>query len=183
MEASLGGMRGARQGARRGSGRVRSSIKVQSTRLRLRSIWNGVVNKPYLLLCGADPIVRQWRDALEAHRQRMGVWADPDFPIFQSDLHTDEPGQSCQAVHHPKNRKVPQVSKDKDPTQTRGASIRTGHDPPLARLARAPTWTRHNPSPAQNSRQRNPGNPTTQQRSHHASQLHQEPDRKPSGCS
>ncbi|MGB9433843.1 MAG: hypothetical protein WBQ89_16490 [Candidatus Acidiferrum sp.] len=54
-----------------------------------RSIWNGVVNKPKTV-CSASPIpvVLQLRDALEAHRQRMGTLAAADHPIFQSGIGT-----------------------------------------------------------------------------------------------
>jgi integrase len=34
------------------------------------------------------PVVRQLREALEAHRQRMGSLAAPDLPIFQSGIGT-----------------------------------------------------------------------------------------------
>jgi integrase len=54
-----------------------------------RSIWNGVINKPKTVCSEAPiPVVRPLREALEAHRQKMGVWADPLLPIFQSEIHT-----------------------------------------------------------------------------------------------
>ncbi len=54
-----------------------------------RSIWNGVVNKPKTVCSEAPiPVVGQLREALEAHRQRMGLLATPDLPIFQSGIGT-----------------------------------------------------------------------------------------------
>jgi integrase len=54
-----------------------------------RSIWNGGVNKPKTVCSAAPiPIVRQLRNTLEAHRQRMGELAAPDLPIFQSGIGT-----------------------------------------------------------------------------------------------
>jgi integrase len=54
-----------------------------------RSIWNGVVNKPKTVCSEAPiPVVPQLRDALEAHRERMGALAAPDLPIFQSGIGT-----------------------------------------------------------------------------------------------
>jgi integrase len=54
-----------------------------------RSLWNGIVNKPKTAASEAPiPIVRPLRDALEAHRQSMGDFADPELPVFQSGIHT-----------------------------------------------------------------------------------------------
>lgn len=54
-----------------------------------RSIWNKFVNKPKTACSEAPiPVVRPLRDALEAHRQRMGELAAPDLPIFQSGIGT-----------------------------------------------------------------------------------------------
>lgn len=54
-----------------------------------RSIWNGIVNRPKTVCSEAPiPVVRPLRDALEAHRQRMGELAAPDLPIFQSGIGT-----------------------------------------------------------------------------------------------
>jgi len=49
-----------------------------------RSIWNGVVNRPKTVCSAAPiPVVPQLRDALESHRVRLGIPANPDLPIFQ----------------------------------------------------------------------------------------------------
>jgi integrase len=55
-----------------------------------RSLWDGgIINKPKTACSEAPiPVIRPLRDALEAHRQKMGVFADPDLPIFQSGIHS-----------------------------------------------------------------------------------------------
>ncbi|MGC2287398.1 MAG: tyrosine-type recombinase/integrase [Candidatus Acidiferrum sp.] len=52
-----------------------------------RSIWNSTINKPKTVSSAAPiPVVPQLRDALELHREKMGVLANPDLPIFQSGI-------------------------------------------------------------------------------------------------
>jgi integrase len=54
-----------------------------------RSIWNGLVNQPKTASSKAPiPVVPQLRDALELHKLRMGVLANPDLPIFASGVGT-----------------------------------------------------------------------------------------------
>ena len=54
-----------------------------------RSIWNSIVNKPKTVYSATPiPVVRPLADALETHRQRMGVLAAEDLPIFQSGIGT-----------------------------------------------------------------------------------------------
>lgn len=55
-----------------------------------RSIWDGgVINRPKTPCSAAPiPVVKQLRDALELHRQRMGKLASPELPIFQSGVGT-----------------------------------------------------------------------------------------------
>jgi integrase len=49
-----------------------------------RSVWNGIENQPKRRSSRAPvPIVRQLAEALEAHRLRAGVLAQPGLPIFQ----------------------------------------------------------------------------------------------------
>jgi integrase len=50
-----------------------------------RSIWNRSVSAPKTKSSRAPiPVVRQLADALEAHRVRAGILAQPDLPIFQA---------------------------------------------------------------------------------------------------
>jgi integrase len=50
-----------------------------------RSRWNGIENEPKTRRSRSPiPVVRQLRDALEAHRLRAGQLAQPDLPIFQA---------------------------------------------------------------------------------------------------
>jgi integrase len=49
------------------------------------SIWGGVANEPKTKRSrAAIPVVKQLAQALEAHRRRMGVLAQPGLPIFQA---------------------------------------------------------------------------------------------------
>jgi integrase len=50
-----------------------------------RSVWNSTVSEPKTRRSRSPiPVVRQLADALDAHRLRMGVLAQPGLPIFQS---------------------------------------------------------------------------------------------------
>jgi integrase len=50
-----------------------------------RSVWNGTVSEPKTRRSRSPiPVVQQLADALEAHRLRMGVLAQPTLPIFQA---------------------------------------------------------------------------------------------------
>ena len=50
-----------------------------------RSVWGGVANEPKTKRSRACiPVVKQLADALEAHRLRMGILAQPNLPIFQA---------------------------------------------------------------------------------------------------
>lgn len=50
-----------------------------------RSFWNKVESEPKTRKSRAPvPVVKQLVDALELHRQRMGILAQPDLPIFQA---------------------------------------------------------------------------------------------------
>ena len=50
-----------------------------------RSVWNSTVSEPKTRRSRSPiPVVRQLSDALEAHRLRMGVLAQPGLPIFQA---------------------------------------------------------------------------------------------------
>lgn len=72
---------GLRQGEIRGL--LWKDFTGQELRIQ-RSVWNGVVNRPKTP-CSAAPIrvVPELRDALELHRLRLGILANPDLPIFQ----------------------------------------------------------------------------------------------------
>jgi integrase len=49
-----------------------------------RSVWNGTVNEPKTKASGAAvPVMRQLADALDAHKLRVGILAQPGLPIFQ----------------------------------------------------------------------------------------------------
>lgn len=49
-----------------------------------RSVWMGKVSEPKTKKSRAPvPVVKQLADALEAHRQRAGILAQPGLPIFQ----------------------------------------------------------------------------------------------------
>jgi integrase len=59
-----------------------------------RSVWNSVVNEPKTRRSQAPiPVVPHLKDALEAHKLRSGILAQPGLPIFQagngSPLHLD----------------------------------------------------------------------------------------------
>src|SRR5260370_12117714 len=79
---------GLRQGELRGL--LWKDLDLEKRELSVqRSLWNGVVNRPKTAASEAPiPIVRPLQAALEAHRQRMGVFADPELPVFQSERHT-----------------------------------------------------------------------------------------------
>ncbi|HEV3482279.1 MAG TPA: tyrosine-type recombinase/integrase [Candidatus Acidoferrales bacterium] len=50
-----------------------------------RSVWNGTVNEPKTRRSKAPiPVVEQLAEALEAHRERAGILAQPGLPIFQA---------------------------------------------------------------------------------------------------
>ena len=50
-----------------------------------RSVWNSTVSEPKTRRSRSPiPVVRQLSDALEAHRVRMGLLAQPGLPIFQA---------------------------------------------------------------------------------------------------
>lgn len=50
-----------------------------------RSLWNKFENEPKTRKSRAPvPVVKQLADALELHRQRAGLLAQPDLPIFQA---------------------------------------------------------------------------------------------------
>lgn len=50
-----------------------------------RSVWNSTVSEPKTRRSRSPiPVVRQLADALEAHRLRAGILAQPDLPIFQA---------------------------------------------------------------------------------------------------
>lgn len=50
-----------------------------------RSVWNSTVSEPKMRRSRSPiPVVRQLSDALQAHRLRMGVVAEPGLPIFQA---------------------------------------------------------------------------------------------------
>jgi integrase len=50
-----------------------------------RSHWNGIENEPKTKRSRAPiPVVKQLADALEAHKLRAGILAQPGLPIFQS---------------------------------------------------------------------------------------------------
>jgi integrase len=54
-----------------------------------RSLWNGFMQDTKTTASAAPvPVNRQLREALEAHRKRLGEWAREGFPIFQSEVHT-----------------------------------------------------------------------------------------------
>jgi integrase len=49
------------------------------------SAWGGVANQPKTKRSRASiPVVKQLAEALEAHRRRMGILAQPNLPIFQA---------------------------------------------------------------------------------------------------
>lgn len=49
-----------------------------------RSVWNGVTNEPKTRKSRAPvPVVKRLANALEAHRLRAGILAQPEAPIFQ----------------------------------------------------------------------------------------------------
>jgi len=48
------------------------------------SVWGGVANEPKTKRSRASiPVVKQLAEALEAHKLRMGILAQPNLPIFQ----------------------------------------------------------------------------------------------------
>jgi integrase len=50
-----------------------------------RSVWNGTVSEPKTRRSRSPiPVVKLLTDALEAHRLRAGILAQPDLPIFQA---------------------------------------------------------------------------------------------------
>ncbi len=50
-----------------------------------RSVWNSTVNEPKTKKSRTPiPVVKQLADALEAHRLRAGILAQPNLPIFQA---------------------------------------------------------------------------------------------------
>jgi integrase len=50
-----------------------------------RTVWNSVVNEPKTRKSKAPiPVVRQLAEALELHRLRAGILAEPGLPIFQA---------------------------------------------------------------------------------------------------
>jgi integrase len=50
-----------------------------------RSVWNSTVNEPKTNRSKAPiPVVKQLAEALEAHKLRMGILAQPELPIFQA---------------------------------------------------------------------------------------------------
>jgi integrase len=50
-----------------------------------RSVWNSTVSEPKTRRSRSPiPVVRQLADALDAHRIRTGVLAQPALPIFQA---------------------------------------------------------------------------------------------------
>jgi integrase len=50
-----------------------------------RSVWNGTIGEPKTRRSRAPiPVVKQLAEALEAHRRRAGILAQPDLPVFQS---------------------------------------------------------------------------------------------------
>jgi integrase len=50
-----------------------------------RSIWNGIEDEPKTRRSRAPiPVVKQLAAALDAHRLRAGILAQPDLPIFQA---------------------------------------------------------------------------------------------------
>jgi integrase len=50
-----------------------------------RSVWNSTVNEPKTSRSkAAIPVVRQLAEALDAHKLRMGILAQPNLPIFQA---------------------------------------------------------------------------------------------------
>jgi integrase len=59
--------------------------KKLAVKLEGNSAWGGVANEPKTKRSRASiPVVKQLADALEAHRLRMGVLAQPSLPIFQA---------------------------------------------------------------------------------------------------
>ncbi len=67
---------------------IRRSVwgtKKLAKKLDASSVWGGVANPPKTKSSRASiPVIRQLADALEAHRQRAGILAQPDLPIFQT---------------------------------------------------------------------------------------------------
>lgn len=54
-----------------------------------RSIWHGIVGKPKTKASVAViPVAQPLQVALETHRKKLGIFADPELPIFQSTIHT-----------------------------------------------------------------------------------------------
>lgn len=50
-----------------------------------RSVWNSTVNEPKTRRSKAPiPVVRQLSEALDLHKLRAGILAQPDLPIFQA---------------------------------------------------------------------------------------------------
>lgn len=50
-----------------------------------RSVWNGTVNEPKTRRSKAPiPLWKELAEALEAHRERAGILAQPELPIFQA---------------------------------------------------------------------------------------------------
>jgi integrase len=50
-----------------------------------RSVWNSTENEPKTNRSKAPiPVMKQLAEALEAHRLRMGILAQPNLPIFQA---------------------------------------------------------------------------------------------------
>ena len=139
-----------------------------------RSIWNGVVNKPKTV-CSASPIpvVLQLRDALEAHRQRMGTLAAADHPIFQSGI-----GTPMNLANVAKRIITPKIEKC---VKCRKAKAEHKPESHLFELDKSLYWkgwhafrrglatTLHHLGTPDKEIQ---GILTTQQRRHHASQLH-----------
>jgi integrase len=59
--------------------------KKLAEKLEGNSAWGGVANEPKTKRSRASiPVVKQLADALEAHRLRMGILAQPSLPIFQA---------------------------------------------------------------------------------------------------
>ena len=59
--------------------------KKLAKKLKTSTAWGGVANEPKTKRSRASiPVVKQLADALEAHRLRMGILAQPSLPIFQA---------------------------------------------------------------------------------------------------
>ena len=113
-----------------------------------RSVWRGIEDEPKTRRSKAPiPVVQQLAEALEAHRLRAGIMAQPSLPICQagngSPLNLDN---LARRVIIPAIEKCTQCRKARSRSQARGPHVRTRQGARVARLARLPPRTGDEPA-------------------------------------